>query len=63
MPKDADLKARMAGKLRSNKGSRIYAQRRAIVEPVIGQIKEATGPATVPSERPGEGQCRMAPDH
>ena len=30
----------MARKLRSQKGSRIYAQRKAIVEPVNGQIKE-----------------------
>jgi transposase len=43
MPKDADAKTRMARKLRSKKGSRIYAQRKAIVEPVNGQIKEARG--------------------
>ncbi|MCP9773848.1 transposase [Synechococcus sp. Tobar12-5m-g] len=30
-------------RLRSKKGSRIYAQRKAIVEPVNGQIKEAKG--------------------
>ena len=42
-PKDADAKTRMARKLRSKKGSRIYAQRKAIVEPVNGQIKEARG--------------------
>ena len=41
MPKDADAKTRMARKLRSKKGSTIYAQRKAIVEPVNGQIKEA----------------------
>jgi hypothetical protein len=41
IPRDADAKARMARKLRSKKGSRIYAQRKAIVEPVNGQIKEA----------------------
>jgi len=33
----------MARKLRSKKGSAIYAQRKAIVEPVNGQIKEARG--------------------
>jgi len=33
----------MARKLRRKKGSRIYAQRKAIVEPVNGQIKEARG--------------------
>jgi hypothetical protein len=43
IPRDADAKARMARKLRSKKGSRIYAQRKAIVEPVNGQIKEARG--------------------
>jgi hypothetical protein len=43
MPKDADVKARMARKLRSKAGSRIYAQRKAIVDPVNGQIKEARG--------------------
>jgi len=43
MPKDADVKARMARKLRNTAGSRIYAQRKAIVKPVNGQIKEATG--------------------
>jgi transposase len=43
LPKNADAKTRMARKLRSKKGSRIYAQRKAIVEPVNGQIKEARG--------------------
>jgi len=43
LPKDADAKTCMARKLRSKKGSRIYAQRKAIVEPVNGQIKEARG--------------------
>jgi hypothetical protein len=43
MPKGADAKTRMARKLRSKKGSRIYAQRKAIVEPVNGQIKECRG--------------------
>ena len=43
MPKDADVKARMARKLRSKAGSRIYSQRKANVEPVNGQIKEARG--------------------
>jgi hypothetical protein len=33
----------MARKLRSKKGSAIYAQRKAIVEPVNGQIKEGRG--------------------
>jgi hypothetical protein len=43
LPRDADAKTRMARKLRSKKGSRIYARRKAIVEPVNGQIKEARG--------------------
>jgi hypothetical protein len=33
----------MARKLGSKKGSRIYAQRKAIVEPVNGLIKECRG--------------------
>ena len=33
----------MASKLLSKKGTRIYARRKAIVEPVNGQIKEARG--------------------
>jgi len=43
LPKDADAKTRMACKLRSKKGSRIYAKRKSIVEPVNGQIKEGRG--------------------
>ncbi|WP_322773968.1 transposase [Synechococcus sp. CBW1107] len=43
MPKYADAKALMARKIRSKKGSKIYVQRKAIVEPVNGQIKEARG--------------------
>lgn len=43
LPRDADARSRMARKLRSKKGSAIYAQRKAIVEPVNGQIKEARG--------------------
>jgi hypothetical protein len=42
-PRDADAEARMARKLRSKKGSRMYAQRNAIVEPVNGQITEVRG--------------------
>jgi len=36
LPRDADAKTRMVRKLRSKKGSRIYARRKAIVEPVNG---------------------------
>ena len=37
------MKAQIARKLSSKAGSWIYAQRKAIVEPVNGQIKEARG--------------------
>lgn len=43
LPRDADARTRMARKLRSKKGSAIFAQRKAIVEPVNGQIKEGRG--------------------
>ncbi len=43
LPRNADAKARMTRKLKSKRGSRIYGQRKAIVEPVNGQIKEARG--------------------
>jgi hypothetical protein len=43
LPRDANIKTPMGRKLRSKKGSRIYAQRKAIVEPVNGQIKECRG--------------------
>jgi hypothetical protein len=36
LSKDADAKTRMAPKLRSNKGSKIYAQSKAIAFPVGG---------------------------
>ena len=43
LPRDAEAKTRMARKLRSKQGASIYAQRKAIMEPVNGQIKEARG--------------------
>jgi hypothetical protein len=43
LPRHTDAKTRMACKLRSKQGAAIYAQRKAIVEPVNGQIKEAKG--------------------
>ena len=43
MASNTPIQSRMARKLRSKKGSAIYAQRKAIVEPVNGQIKEARG--------------------
>jgi hypothetical protein len=40
IPGDATPRDRMQRKLRTRKGRRIYARRKAIVEPVFGQIKE-----------------------
>ena len=42
-PANLTLKERMARKLRTIKGRAIYARRKAIVEPVFGQIKAARG--------------------
>ena len=38
IPKDATARERMARKLRTTKGRKAYARRKAIVEPVFGQI-------------------------
>jgi transposase len=38
---EADAKSRMSDKLRTTKGRATYSQRKQIVEPVFGQIKEA----------------------
>jgi hypothetical protein len=38
-----DARARMAQKLRSPEGRAVYARRKAIVEPVFGQIRTAQG--------------------
>ncbi len=43
MPKHATRVDRMARKLQTKTGAAIYATRKAIVEPVIGQIKHARG--------------------
>jgi hypothetical protein len=43
IPMNATVKERMARKLRTKNGSKIYAKRKHIVEPVFGQIKEARG--------------------
>jgi hypothetical protein len=43
LPRGADARTRMARKIRSKKGAAIYAQRKVIVEPVNGQIKEGRG--------------------
>jgi len=42
-PDEADERERMRHKLRTADGRDIYARRKAIVEPVFGQIKEAQG--------------------
>jgi transposase len=42
-PADLSVKERMARKLVTRRGHRIYARRKAIVEPVFGQIKHARG--------------------
>jgi hypothetical protein len=43
IPRDATARARMARKLRTRAGAAIYATRKHIVEPVLGQIKQARG--------------------
>jgi transposase len=42
-PEDATLKEAMAHKLRTEAGKSIYKMRKAVVEPVFGQIKERRG--------------------
>ena len=43
IPQHLSVKERMARKLKTKQGRAIYARRKAIVEPVIGQIKHAQG--------------------
>jgi transposase len=43
LPQTATIVDRMARKLHTKAGARVYAARKAIVEPVIGQIKQARG--------------------
>jgi transposase len=43
IPKSATAKERMARKLRTARGRATYSRRKAVVEPVFGQIKEARG--------------------
>jgi len=43
LPRDANAKDRMRRKLQTQAGRAIYAARKAIVEPVFGQIKQARG--------------------
>ena len=42
-PKHLTLRQRMARKLQTKRGRRIYSQRKVLAEPVIGQIKQARG--------------------
>ena len=42
-PQGLTLRERMARKLRTKRGRRIYARRKEIAEPVFGQIKQARG--------------------
>jgi IS5 family transposase len=43
IPVSATVKDRMARKLKTKRGRAIYARRKAIVEPVFGQIKSVRG--------------------
>ncbi len=43
LPKGATLTDRMSRKLHAKPGAAVYAARKAIVEPVFGQIKQARG--------------------
>ena len=43
IPEHLSIKDRMARKLRTVQGKAIYARRKAVVEPVFGQIKQAMG--------------------
>jgi transposase len=43
LPKTATIVDRMSRKLHAKRGAAVYAARKAIVEPVIGQIKHARG--------------------
>ena len=43
IPKSLSVKERMARKLRTQRGRKEYARRKAIIEPVFGQIKQCRG--------------------
>ena len=43
LPKTATIVDRMSRKLHAKAGAAVYAARKGIVEPVIGQIKQARG--------------------
>jgi DDE family transposase len=43
IPTEATIRERMAAKLQTLPGKRVYSQRKETVEPVFGQIKEGRG--------------------
>ena len=43
IPKNLPAKQRMARRLRTKKGREVYAKRKGILEPIIGQIKQVLG--------------------
>jgi len=43
IPKDLSAKQRMARKLRTKKGRAMYAKRKAMIEPIFGQLKQVLG--------------------
>jgi len=52
IPRDATVKEKMARRLRTKAGRADYARRKAIVEPVFGQMKGPTTRGVPPSARP-----------
>ena len=42
-PEDASIRDQMRHKLKTSEGRQIYGRRKAVVEPVFGQIKEVRG--------------------
>ena len=42
-PRQMTVRQRMARKLRTRRGRKIYARRKELAEPVFGQIKQARG--------------------
>ena len=59
LPPTATRVDRMARKLLTKAGAAVYARRKAIVEPVIGQIKHARGFRTFLLRGPDEGASGM----
>jgi hypothetical protein len=56
LPRNSDEKGKMARKLRNQKGREIYARRKTIVEPVLGQTRECRGLRRFLLRGPGEGE-------